>query len=180
MGQLSGFNSADWVIIAVVLVSSLISLKRGFIKEFLSLAIWLIAFLVAMLFRPNMETLLAEFIDIPSLLDLASFGVLFVAVLLIGSLINSLIGQLVRITGLTGTDRLLGMIFGFLRGVVILLSLFIFIPKVVPIDQDAWYRESILIPQILLLEDWSRNATSEIYEFVSGLLGEQTFSQVVK
>lgn len=156
-------NIADWIIIAVVVISCLISLWRGFVKEALSLAIWAGAFFIAMLFYPNMEQVLAEWISAPSLLRITSFGVIFIAVLLCGGLINTLIGMLIKATGLSGTDRLLGMIFGFVRGIVVLLSAFVLIPKMVPIEEDAWFKESVLIPQILLLEDWSIAITQELY-----------------
>ncbi len=171
-------NIADWIIVGILVVSSLISLKRGFIKESLSLVIWFSAFFIAMLFHPNMESLLSEYIPAASLRSMAAFGIIFIAVLLVGSVINGLIAQLVKVTGLTGTDRLLGMIFGFLRGVVLLLATFVFLPNIVPIQEDSWYKESLVIPRILMLEDWSRSASSEVYEWVGSMLATHATEQI--
>ena len=72
------------------------------------------------------------------------------------NLVNFLIGELIRVTGLSGTDRFLGMVFGAARGgllVVVLAGLL----SLAPVQQDAWWRESALLPHFLLIADWSKN-----------------------
>jgi heme exporter protein B len=79
-----------------------------------------------------------------------------VATLLVGALVNFLIGELIRVTGLSGTDRFLGMVFGAARGgllVVVLAGLL----SLAPVEQDLWWRESVLLPHFLLIADWSKN-----------------------
>ena len=86
----------------------------------------------------------------------AACALLFVVTLLVGGLINFLLAQLIRATGLTGTDRLLGMVFGAARGlflVVILIGLL----SLAPVEQDTWWQQSTLIPHFLLIADWSKN-----------------------
>ncbi|MDO6805115.1 CvpA family protein, partial [Wenyingzhuangia sp. 1_MG-2023] len=102
----------DWVILAVLGISSLISLKRGFVREALSLAVWIGAFVVARMFSGNLATLLTDYIETNSLRWIAAFVVLFLGTLAIGAMVNHLIVEVVRLTGLSGTDRILGMVFG--------------------------------------------------------------------
>jgi membrane protein required for colicin V production len=157
-------NWADWTILAVLTISSLISLKRGFVKEALSLAIWVIAFAVASWFSPMLAPLLAAYIDAPSLQQMSAFAILFVLTLLVGAAVNYLIATLVKATGLSGTDRLLGVLFGAIRGSVIIMVLVLYLPKLVPVNEDAWWQQSALIPHFLGFEGNFRMVTASIYE----------------
>ena len=105
-------NWVDWVIVAIVGISSLISLKRGFFKEALSLVSWGLAIFIATTFRPQMSLMLHDAIATKALREIAAFIALFLATLLVGGLVNFLIGQVLRATGLKTADRLLGMAFG--------------------------------------------------------------------
>ncbi|WP_312243661.1 CvpA family protein [Stutzerimonas nitrititolerans] len=150
------FTWVDWAIVAVIVISSLISLKRGFVKEALSLLTWIIAGVVAWMFGGALSHHLAEFISTPSAQVIAACAILFVATLLVGALVNFLIGELVRVTGLSGTDRFLGMVFGAARGgllIVVLVGLL----SLAPVQEDLWWRESTLVPHFLLVADWSKN-----------------------
>ncbi|MCW8886814.1 MAG: CvpA family protein [Motiliproteus sp.] len=158
-------NWADWVIIAVIAVSALISLKRGFVKEALSLVTWVAAFIVARLFTDNLSTILASYIDTPSARVVAAFVLLFVATLFTGALINKLIGMLIEATGLSGTDRVLGMVFGIARGgliVVVLVALL----GMTPVIQDRWWQQSTLIPHFAVMEEWTQNVASETSDLI--------------
>src|SRR3954464_7577404 len=100
-------NWADWAMVIVLTLSSVISLSRGFIKEALSLVIWIVALVVANVFSNRLEFLLSDTISTPSLRAITAFVLVFVGVLLIGALLNFCIGLIVKATGLSGTDRLL-------------------------------------------------------------------------
>lgn len=162
-------NWADWAILAILVVSSLISLKRGFVKEALSMANWVLAFFVAMTFRDPLAALLEAQIVTPSLREMVAFAILFAATLIVGAMVNYLIGELVRMTGLSGTDRLFGMIFGFIRGFIVVMAVLLLVPPLVAIDQDSWWQESLLIPHLLEFEDWCRLAANELISFISKL-----------
>ncbi len=160
------FNWSDWAIIAILTISSLISLKRGFVKEALSLAIWVVAFAVASWFSPKLAPMLAVYLDTASLQQMAAFAALFIATLLVGGAVNYLLATLIKATGLTGTDRMLGVLFGLFRGLVIIMVLVLYVPKMIPVNEDAWWQQSALIPHFLDFEDRFRMMTTSIYDFV--------------
>ena len=115
-------NWADWTIVVILVLSSLISIKRGFVKEALSLATWILAVIIALFFSERLAVLLTDSITTPSVREVVAFAILFIATLLVGAMVNYLIGELVRITGLSGTDRTLGMVFGLARGFIIVMA----------------------------------------------------------
>ena len=160
-------NWADYAILGVLAISCLISLKRGFVKEALSMANWVLAFIVAVTFRDSFAVLLEAHIPTPSLREMAAFAGLFAATLIVGAMVNHLIGELVKMTGLSGTDRFLGVLFGAIRGLVVVMAVLLLVPSVVPIDQDPWWKQSVLIPQFLSFESWTRNLASELMSFAS-------------
>ena len=165
-------NWADWVIVVLLALSCVLSLARGFIKEAFSLVIWLLALVVANLFSHRLEPVLAGLIATPSLRAISAFMLLFIAVLLIGALLNYCLGLIVKASGLSGTDRLLGLMFGMVRGLFVVLLVLIYVPKYVPIDQDAWFRESQLIPYFLPYEQPVKNAIDHSSHWFLGLLNE--------
>jgi len=150
----------DWAIIAIIALSAVISLARGFVKEALSLLTWIVAGLVAWMFGGALAEYLTPYIDTPSVRIIAACTILFLVTLVIGGLINYLICQLVRATGLSGTDRFLGMIFGAARG-ALLIVVAVGLLSLVPVEGDNWWRESELIPHFLLVADWSKNMILE-------------------
>ena len=157
----------DIAIVAVVAISGLISLVRGFVKEAMSLIIWLAAFVVAMTFKQDAADMLVNLIALASIRQLAAWAGLFVGTLLLGSIVNFLLGKLVSSTGLSGTDRTLGLVFGVFRGLLIVLALVIILPQAVPVEQDPWWMESALIPLFQGFETWGREAATGIKDFLT-------------
>ncbi|QEY13389.1 MULTISPECIES: CvpA family protein [unclassified Cellvibrio] len=164
-------NWADWAIIAIFSLSCLIGMIRGFVREALSLFIWVAAVLVAKVFGGQFEHLLANQIETPSIRLMTAYAVLFVATLLLGAMVSYLIGALVRATGLSGTDRLLGMVFGAARAFIVVMALLILLPGFLPVDQDGWWHESTLIPHFLACEEWVVSAYNQISEWLLTLFG---------
>lgn len=163
------FNWADWVILGILVASCLFGLMRGLIKEALSVVNWIIAVLVAVAYRDPLASLLVNQIETPSVRQIVAFGSLFIATLMVGALVNYLIGELVKITGLSATDRVLGMVFGLLRGFVVVMAILLLIPPIISIDQDRWWTESILIPDFLAFEGWARNSAAELTSWLRQL-----------
>ncbi|WP_343067471.1 CvpA family protein [Litorivivens lipolytica] len=163
----------DWAILGILSVSAIISLIRGFVKEALSLAFWAVAFVVSMTFHSQMMQLLENAIERVYLRELVAYVSLFAGTLLVGAMTTYLLSEFVKKTGLGGTDRLLGMIFGAARGVIVVVALLVIAPKLLTdIDQDSWWRESQLIPHFMLLKDWSEQSFNDVSAWISSLVAE--------
>ena len=158
-------NWADWAIIAILLISGFFGLRRGFIKETLSLVTWVAAFIVARLFGQALATVLVDYISTPSVRLVSAFVILFVITLIVGALLSNFIQALVEATGLSGTDRMLGMAFGIIRGGLIVVVLVVLLAGT-PAVQDAWWSQSELIPHFALMESWTRQVASDVASLI--------------
>src|SRR5262245_41391689 len=137
-------NWADWVIVGIFSLSCLIGILRGFVSEAFSLFIWVAAALIARLFGSRVEVDLVGHIEVSSVRIMAAYAILFVATLLLGAMLSYLISALVRATGLSGTDRLLGMVFGAARAFIIVIAVLVLLPGLAPVNQDEWWSSSKL------------------------------------
>ncbi|CAD6876577.1 CvpA family protein [Methylomonas fluvii] len=143
----------DYVVISIILISAIMGLMRGFIKEAFALVLWMVAVWVATQYCRDVSVLLQSTISYPSARIAAAFALLFFATLILGSLISFLLSQLIEKTGLTGSDRLLGMLFGIARGAV-LVSLLVMLAGLTPLPEDPWWKQSLLIPPFQALAVW--------------------------
>jgi membrane protein required for colicin V production len=149
-------NWLDWTIVAILALSTLLSLSRGFVKEALSLLAWVAALLVSTTFSGRLASQLVEFIANDSLRYASAYVLLFAATLMLGSLLNMLLAQLIKVTGLSGLDRLLGTVFGFARGLVVVLVLLFVLRAVLPVDEQQRIEQSVLVPHLALVDQWAR------------------------
>lgn len=145
----------DIVIIALVMLSAVISLVRGFVKEAFSLAIWVLAFWLSWSFFRDLEVPLREWIGSPTARLGIAFGLLMIATLTVGGLVNYLIVQLVERTGMSGTDRLIGMVFGAARG-VLLVAVLVLLAGLTPLPREGWWMDSVLVGYFEELAFWLR------------------------
>lgn len=147
------FNWADYAIIGVIVVSCLISIIRGFVREALSLLVWAGAVWLALSFSGDIADIFKEEIKNPLVRLGIGFVLIFFSTLVVGAILSVLITMLVDKTGLTGTDRVLGMVFGAIRGVLV-ISVLLLLVKFSSMPQDTWWKESKLIVQFEPLELW--------------------------
>lgn len=160
-------NWADWIILAIVAISTLIGLSRGFVREILSLITWMAAFVVAILFRQQLAPLLSNLVETPALQELAASALLFVGTLLAGAGLNILLSSFISATGLSAINRVLGMGFGLVRGSVAVLALLMFVPMLLPVAESPWWWESTLIPAFLRYEDQARELVAGLQLFLA-------------
>ncbi|MCM5510135.1 CvpA family protein [Vibrio sp. SCSIO 43169] len=161
-------NSLDIVILSVIGLSAVISLIRGFAKEALSLVIWFGAFFIASQYYAKLAVYFSNIQD-DMFRNGAAIAALFVSTLIVGAIVNYVIAQLVQKTGLSGTDRVLGVVFGGLRGVLIVSAALFFMDAFTSFPDSEWWRSSQLVPDSRIIAPFFEHlqATSS---FLSGAL----------
>jgi membrane protein required for colicin V production len=137
----------DFVLLGIVLLSVLWGAIRGFIREALSLATWIAAFVLALGYGPQFADAFKNDIASPTLRLVAGYAVPFFGILLVGGLLTWAIGMAVRGAGLAPVDRMLGSGFGLVRGGLIVLILVI-VAGFSTLGRESWWKESIIVPQI--------------------------------
>ena len=160
----------DWLIIAVLAISALVSLWRGFVKEAMSLLGWIVAFVLAMRLSPALSSLMQNWIGNDMLRLMAAVLLLFVGTLLVFGLVNHLVVSLLKRAGLGPIDRMLGTVFGVLRGAIFVLVCLIVLPMIIGVEEQEWWQQSVLIPQFLMLEDWAIATFGDIAAWRKDLL----------
>lgn len=144
----------DYIIIAIIIISMIISLFRGFVRESIALAGWILAIWVGMFFMHPFAIFINPYLNLPpSILSLVSFAVLFIITLILSALVGNLASSLVDKSGLSGTDRSIGMLFGIARGILI-VGVLILLAGFTLVPQDPWWKESTLIPHFQQLAVW--------------------------
>ncbi len=144
----------DYAILAVIAISVLVGALRGFIKEVFSMLVWAAAFLVAYHYAGDVAAMMENSVTLPSARTAMGFTGLFVAVLLVGGLLNYLLGRLVVTTGLSGTDRLLGGVFGAVRGLALIVAVLL-VAGFTPIPADPWWKASHSVQRLMPLVNWA-------------------------
>ena len=175
-----GLNLADWFILIVLIASGLVSFARGFTKEFLSLFLWLAAFIAAISLEYLATPKINEFIGNEEISKIISYIVVFLIFIFIGGMIIKFISKLIKWSGASGFDRFLGVVFGLMRGSIVLFVIFLLLPsgikttdlisnsKITPIIQkyapeiEAYFRELID----------NRNVVEEALEIIEPLKQE--------
>ncbi len=146
----------DYAILAIIALSAIISVVRGFVREALSLAGWVLAFWLALSFTRDLARLLEDYVSVPSARFAIAFFVLLLLTLLLTGLVNFLAGQLVDKTGLSGTDRALGVVFGIARGAV-MVAILVLLAGFTALPRDVWWTESLLVHHFQDLAVWLRS-----------------------
>lgn len=141
----------DWIILGVLVISTLISIRRGFVKEALSLLTWLAAVILARLFAVQFTVILEPYIESEPIRLGGAYMILFIGTLIVGGMVNYLLSEFVKMTGLSGLDRMLGMLFGFARGAIIIVIFVAGLHYVAPVKEDDWYRQSRLVPEVVVI-----------------------------
>ncbi|MDX2347117.1 MAG: CvpA family protein [Legionella sp.] len=143
----------DYAIILVLALSVLTGLIRGFVKELVALCVWMAAIWVAYTYSSEISPWFQSYFHDASLRIAASFIVLLLVTLLVGSLVSSTLSFLLNHSPLKGSDRLLGMGFGLARGMFI-VALLIGIINLTSLAKDTEFKTSLLYTRFKPLSEW--------------------------
>ncbi len=154
--MIGGILWVDILLILIILFSSVLGLIRGFVKESLSILVWVAAFWVALTFSDTMTAILPASLEgadftifgmsfhIGNMRVGVAFLILFLSVLIIGSIVSYTISYLTRTRALRGIDRALGFAFGVVRGAAIIVIL-VLVAGLTNMPQTEWWYEADLI-----------------------------------
>ena len=136
----------DFAVLAIIGLSAVLSLFRGFVREAIALAGWIAGLWVAFNHVHVGAEWFVRWVESPEIRLVLGFVVLLAAVLVVAGVAARLAGGLVDVTGLGGTDRVLGMLFGAGRGAVIVSGL-VLLAGFTDLAREPWWRESVLLPR---------------------------------
>ena len=155
----------DIIIIAALVVSIIIGFVRGFVKESISIATLVIAIWAALYFGPAAGELSENWLSSQELQTWFGRLLIFGVILAVGGLLGWGVSKLVRLSVLSGIDRLLGSIFGVLRG-ILLVALFVIGGQFSGFDNDRWWLQSRLLPHFEVVADWIKVMAPVGYEII--------------
>lgn len=137
----------DYIILIVLLASTGVGAFRGFFREALSLTTWIIAVWVAWKFPHAFDALLGGVLSDPVIKLWAGRFLTFVAIVLVGGVITAVVAMVIKSAGLSSSDRSLGMLFGLVRG-VLLVGLLVILAEVLELPSEQWWKDSMLVPYV--------------------------------
>jgi membrane protein required for colicin V production len=139
-------TALDLAVAVIVALSVLFAALRGFVRSAVSLAAWFVALVLAVRLGPAVATVLTD-LQLPAPAPQAlGFGLVFLGVLIGGSLLGMLLARLLQAVGLGPLDRLLGAVFGFGRGLLVVLA-GVLVAGLTAIPRQDWWQNSFLAPR---------------------------------
>jgi len=157
-------NFVDYVLIAIVGLSMVLSLWRGFVREIISLVGLVAAFIVASRLSGQTGDFLGRWISKGTVADIAGFVLIFVVVMIVVGLIGVIIRRLVDMAALTATDRTLGIFFGAARGMGLIALCFLVYTSYTKPDA-SWLKQSKLTPYAVDLGNMLGTLIPQQYPF---------------
>jgi membrane protein required for colicin V production len=158
-------NLVDLLVLAIVAISGLLGLSRGFVREMLGLGSWLLAGYGAWRLGPALLPFANRTIGNPDLAGIAAYAAAFLGLLIVLSLASNLVGRVVRVSALGGLDRTLGLVFGVARGVIVLVAAYMLGGVVLP-HPESWppqVKQARTVPVIYEGAVWAAGMLPEAY-----------------
>ena len=119
----------DYILIGIIALSGLIAFFRGFIQETLSLLLWVFAFAASMFLNEYLDPYVSDYVNNPELRRILTVITVFVGIIFFGGLLVKLLRGLVHWSGMVGLDRFLGVLFGFFRGIILIMVIYLVLPS---------------------------------------------------
>jgi len=155
----------DWVIVGVVALSAITGMFRGFVKELVALVVWGLGLYGSYRYAPVLDPQLAPYIHDNTARTVAAFVLILLVILIAGAIFNAVLGVLLRKAGLSGTDRMLGMGFGVVRGVFI-VALVMLMVSLTSLPKEDYRKESLLYAKFDPVVDWISSLMPEFIQKV--------------
>jgi membrane protein required for colicin V production len=155
--------AVDYIILAILIVSSIMGLVRGLLREAIAVITWFLAIVLAWSFAPSLEHLLGGVLEGSPMRIWAARAIVFVGVLLLGGAVSVVLGHYVRVSMFAGMDKFLGFIFGIIRGIVI-VGAFTIAVQALRMDEDPRWKNSRLMPYAIGVADALRGIVGENLE----------------
>ena len=155
------------ILIAVAVIASIaVGFVRGFVKEAISIAALLFAIWAALFFGPAVGDVSQSWLSSEELQMWFGRVLVFAVILSVGGLLSWGISKLVRLSVLSGMDRMLGSLFGAVRG-IILIALFVIGGQFAGFDNDDWWEQSTLLPYVQDVADWIKVMAPQGLEIIT-------------
>jgi membrane protein required for colicin V production len=155
--------AVDYIIIAILIISAVMGLVRGLLREAIAVITWFLAIVLAWSFAPSLEHLLGGVLEGSPMRIWAARAIIFVGVLLLGGAVSVVLGHYVRVSMFAGMDKFLGFIFGIIRGIVI-VGAFTIAVQALRMDEDPRWKNSRLMPYAIGVADALRGIVGENLE----------------
>ncbi len=165
--------AVDYIILAIILISAVMGLVRGLLREAVAVITWFLAIVLAWSFASSLEPVLGGVLVGSPLRIWAARAIIFVGVLLLGGAVAVILGHYVRVSMFAGMDKFLGFVFGIVRGVVIVGAFTIAI-QALRMDEDARWKHSRLLPYATAVADALRGIVGEKLERIEMKLQNST------
>ena len=167
-------NGADYLFVGILVISLAVGVMRGFVREAISLLVWLVGLWLAWHFAYLLYPYLGGALSAPGLREWVARVLMLVLILLVGSVIGALVSYLInRAARLAVMDRLLGLLFGLVRAVVI-AGIFVLVGKGLDLDDEKWWKSSRLMPYAAHAASWldhyAEPAVKPLVEEAAGLV----------
>ena len=165
--------AVDYIILAIILISAVMGLVRGLLREAVAVITWFLAIVLAWSFASSLEPVLGGILVGSPLRIWAARAVIFVGVLLLGGAVAVILGHYVRVSMFAGMDKFLGFVFGIVRGIVIVGAFTIAI-QALRMDEDERWKHSRLLPYATAVADALRGIVGEKLERIEMKLSDST------
>jgi membrane protein required for colicin V production len=171
--------AVDYIILAIVIVSAIMGLVRGLLREAIAVITWFLAIVLAWSFAPSLEPHLGGVLVGSPLRIWAARAIIFVGILLLGGAVAVIVSHYVRVSMFAGMDKFLGLVFGLIRGVVI-VGAFTIAVQALRMDEDNSWKRSKLMPYATGVADALRGIVGEKLERLEKTLNSQTPLETAK
>ena len=154
-------NGADWIILSIIAISSLVGAWRGFMREAISLGAWVLGVWLAWTFAGVLEPHLGGLLAHDQVRVWVARLIILVGVVLLGVVVGFFVTRFAHYSPFGNIDRMLGILFGLLRGAVI-VGLFAILGQLVKLDEESWWKRSTLMPYASIVGEWMRSIADDV------------------